>query len=54
MMCINDLKQLARDPIDAANLSQATEINLKRFAESMAPNHLKVHKKPIILPYILV
>ncbi|KAJ3410576.1 hypothetical protein HDV05_003644 [Chytridiales sp. JEL 0842] len=35
------LQQLARDPSEHAQLCQATEANLARFAETMKPNHLK-------------
>ncbi|KAJ3037893.1 hypothetical protein HDV00_001237 [Rhizophlyctis rosea] len=39
---LNDgVQQIARDPRDHGALSQATEMNLQRFAESMQPNHLK-------------
>jgi transformation/transcription domain-associated protein len=39
---MNDgIQQLARDPSDSGSLSQATEMNLQRFAESMYPNHIK-------------
>jgi transformation/transcription domain-associated protein len=39
---LNDgIQQLSRDPNDSGQLSQATEVNLQRFAESMNPNHLK-------------
>ena len=36
------LQQLARDPAECGTLSQATEMNLLRFADSMHPNHMKV------------
>ncbi|KAJ3224028.1 hypothetical protein HK099_000354 [Clydaea vesicula] len=39
---LNDgISQLARDPEDKSGLSPATETNLQKFAETMAPNHLK-------------
>ncbi|TPX51638.1 hypothetical protein SeMB42_g00090 [Synchytrium endobioticum] len=53
--------QLARDPGDSGALSQATEVNLRRFADSMYPNHLKykgaferdfIHCKPT-LPHLV-
>ncbi|KAI8840240.1 FAT domain-containing protein [Chytridium lagenaria] len=47
---LNDgVQQLCRDPGDVSQICQATEYNLARFAESMNPNHLKLHSRPIFI-----